>query len=53
MQSFAAELKAMNARLWDLENEIRKLPARHDFDGHFIALARSVYSTDDRRARLK
>ncbi len=53
MQPFAAELKAINMRLWDIENEIRELEARQDFGERFIALARDVYLTNDRRAGLK
>ncbi|MGB6538865.1 MAG: DUF6165 family protein [Xanthobacteraceae bacterium] len=53
MQPLAAELKAINERLWDIENEIRELEARQDFSDRFVALARNVYLTNDRRARLK
>jgi Family of unknown function (DUF6165) len=53
MQSFAAELKAINTRLWDIEDEIRELEARQDFGERFVTLARDVYLTNDRRADLK
>jgi hypothetical protein len=53
MQPLAAELKAINERLWDIENDLRELEARQDFGDRFIALARSVYLTNDRRAVLK
>jgi hypothetical protein len=53
MQPLAAELKAINERLWDIENDLRELEARQDFGDRFMALARSVYLTNDRRAVLK
>ncbi len=48
-----AELREVNARLWEIEDEIRDCEQRQDFGSAFIALARSVYRTNDRRARLK
>jgi hypothetical protein len=48
-----AALRAVNLRLWDIEDAIRRKEAGHSFDAEFIALARSVYRTNDERARLK
>lgn len=53
MAHFAQELKTLNMALWDIEDEIRELEARKDFGPRFIELARSVYRTNDRRARTK
>jgi len=53
MQPFAEQLKSINTELWDIENEIRELEARQDFGKRYIALARKVYLTNDRRARIK
>lgn len=47
------ELKAVNLELWDIEDAIRGYEARQDFGAVFIALARAVYQTNDRRARIK
>jgi tetratricopeptide (TPR) repeat protein len=47
------ELKAVNAALWDIEDEIRREDARGEFGSRFIELARAVYVTNDRRAALK
>src|SRR5262249_5596554 len=47
------ELKAVNEQLWDIENDIRDCEKAQDFGPRFIALARSVYQTNDRRAALK
>ncbi|MGO9741385.1 MAG: DUF6165 family protein [Roseiarcus sp.] len=48
-----AELKAVNAKLWRIEDEIRAHERAQAFDAEFIALARAVYVTNDRRAELK
>ena len=53
MAPYARELKSLNAALWDIEDEIRELEARKDFGSRFIELARSIYQTNDRRAREK
>ncbi len=46
-------LKAVNERLWDIENKIRAKEAASAFDQQFIELARSVYVNNDDRAKLK
>ncbi|MCC7346327.1 MAG: hypothetical protein IT538_02915 [Variibacter sp.] len=48
-----AELKATNQSLWRVEDDLREHERRGEFDQRFIALARSVYRTNDRRAALK
>ncbi|MCY2993523.1 MAG: DUF6165 family protein [Planctomycetota bacterium] len=48
-----AELKRMNAALWDIEDQIRDCERRQDFGPEFIRLARSVYHSNDRRAAVK
>ncbi len=48
-----AELREVNEALWDIEDEIRDRERNRDFGERFVALARSVYVTNDRRARLK
>jgi hypothetical protein len=48
-----AELKEVNEGLWRIEDEIRDCERRQDFGPAFIALARSVYRQNDRRAALK
>jgi len=51
--SLRARLKAVNAELWRIEDEIRVKERARAFDEEFIALARAVYVTNDRRAALK
>ena len=46
-------LKAVNERLWEIEDRIRAKEAAQAFDQGFIELARSVYQRNDERAALK
>ena len=48
-----AELRRVNGELWDVEDRLRACEAGGDFGPGFVALARSVYLTNDRRAALK
>ena len=47
------ELKAVNERLWVIEDDIRIKEKAQAFDQEFIALARAVYFENDERARIK
>ncbi len=47
------DLKAVNAELWAIEDDIRAQERAKQFGAEFIALARSVYIQNDRRAALK
>ena len=49
----AAELKRVNAELWEIEDAIRDCDARGDFGATFIELARAVYRLNDERSRIK
>jgi Family of unknown function (DUF6165) len=48
-----AELKRINAALWDIEDEIRDEERHQRFGEQFIKLARAVYVTNDERAAVK
>lgn len=48
-----AALMAVNEELWVIEDDIRDCERAGDFGPRFIALARAVYQTNDRRAGLK
>jgi len=48
-----ADLKAVNERLWEIEDDIRVKEKAQAFDEGFVKLARSVYFENDERARLK
>ena len=47
------DLKSVNQELWDIEDRIRVKERNKEFDQEFIALARSVYQTNDKRAEIK
>ncbi len=53
LSRLTASLKEVNAELWRIEDDIRSQERSKTFDAGFIALARSVYRTNDRRAALK
>lgn len=46
-------LKAVNERLWVIEDDIRIKEKAQAFDDEFVKLARSVYFENDERARIK
>jgi post-segregation antitoxin (ccd killing protein) len=48
-----AALREVNEALWQVEDDIRMCEAAADFGPGFIALARSVYRLNDRRAAIK
>ena len=47
------QLKSVNEKLWDIEDNIRDKERNSNFDTGFIELARAVYFTNDERARIK
>lgn len=53
LDRLSRELKAVNERLWVIEDDIRDCERDGDFGDRFIELARSVYKTNDVRADLK
>lgn len=48
-----AQLKAVNERLWVIEDDVRLKEKAQAFDDDFVRLARSVYFENDERARIK
>ena len=53
IDALRAALKAVNERLWVIEDDIRIKEKAQAFDEEFIRLARSVYFENDERARIK
>jgi hypothetical protein len=53
LANLAAELKAVNDWLWQVEDDIRGCERTGDFGPRFIELARCVYRHNDTRAALK
>ena len=46
-------LKKINKKLWEIEDNIRIKESKQEFDEDFIKLARSVYIENDKRASIK
>ena len=46
-------LKEVNKKLWEIEDNIRIKESNQKFDKEFIQLARSVYKENDKRASIK
>ena len=53
LDALTADLQAVNAALWDIEDGKRDCERRQDFGPAFVALARRVYIDNDRRAAVK
>ncbi len=53
LQAACARLKAVNEKLWEIEDRIRDKERAQSFDADFVALARSVYHSNDERAAIK
>jgi len=53
LDDLTTKLKKVNEALWEIEDNIRDCEAAKDFGETFVELARSVYITNDERARLK
>jgi hypothetical protein len=46
-------LQKINEELWDIEDAIRMKERKQEFDDEFVAIARSVYITNDKRCAVK
>ena len=53
LDALGAQLKSVNERIWELEDSIRDCERRADFGPDFVAVARSIYRTNDERAAVK
>ena len=53
INKFIQELVNTNSKLWKIEDDIRECERKKLFDQTFIELARSVYFTNDHRAKIK
>ena len=53
INEFLLTLVNINSKLWDIEDDIRECERKKLFDQTFIDLARSVYFTNDERAKVK
>ena len=53
INKFIQQLININSKLWKIEDDIRECERKKIFDQTFIDLARSVYFTNDERAKVK
>lgn len=53
LQECITALTAANTKLWEVEDALREFERAKDFGDEFIALAREVYFTNDKRAAIK
>ena len=53
IQNYLDLLVNVNSKLWKIEDDIRDCENNKLFDQTFIELARSVYYTNDERAKIK
>jgi hypothetical protein len=53
LDALETQLKVVNEALWVIEDDIRQCEADRNFGDEFVALARSVYIQNDKRAALK
>ena len=52
-EKFYKELKKINLKLWDIENEKRGCEKEKNFGENFIKLSRDVHFMNDKRAMVK
>ena len=53
ISKYINDLKNINLKLWNIENEKRAAEKNKIFDEKFIELARNVYKFNDERAKIK
>ena len=50
---YEKKLIKINKKLWDVEDKIRLLESKKNFNQKFIDLARAVYINNDQRSEIK
>ncbi len=53
IEGLVSNLKKINFKLWDIEENKRKAEKEKKFDKAFIQLSRDVYKSNDERAKIK
>ena len=51
--NYKKDLKEVNTKLWDIENEKRLCEKNSDFTEKFIKLSRDIHFMNDKRAKVK
>ena len=53
LSAMKQDLRAINERMWDIQDQLRDKEAAQVFDDAFIQLARGVYGTNGERVKVK
>ena len=53
LEALKTQLKAINERMWEIQDQLRDKEAAQVFDDAFIQLARGVYGTNGERVKVK
>lgn len=53
LDALKTQLKAINERMWEIQDQLRDKEAAQVFDDAFIQLARGVYGTNGERIKVK
>jgi hypothetical protein len=53
IKKYLNKLYIVNSKLWEVEDKIRECERQKKFDKGFIDLARKIYITNDKRAKIK
>ena len=53
LKNLFKELKNINLKLWNIEDQLRICERNKDFGKSYIGLARGVYLNNDKRAKIK
>ena len=53
ISKYIKDLKSINFKLWDIENQKRLSEKNNEFGDEFIKLSRNVYRYNDERAKIK
>ena len=53
LQKLIKQLSEINLKLWNIEEKKRMCEKNSDFGDNFIQLARNVYMSNDKRAKIK
>ena len=53
LENLIKELKEVNLKLWDIEDNKRTCEKNKDFGKVFVDLSRNVYLNNDKRAKIK
>ena len=53
IENLVSDLKKINLKLWDIEENKRRAEKEKKFDETFIQLSRDVYKSNDERSKIK